>query len=76
MQKVVRKKGEAIFIGDDIEVVILDVKDGQVRLGIHVADTLPVYKGEVYEMVRQMRLFNREAVYSADLRRVHRLFSK
>lgn len=43
-----RKIGEGITIGNDIRVVVLEVKGGQVRLGIEAPPTVRVHRDEVY----------------------------
>ena len=34
MQIIIRRLGETLYIGDDIEMTILAIKDDEVRLGI------------------------------------------
>jgi len=43
-----RKSGEVIRIGEDIKVVIVEVKDNQVKLGIQAPNACPVHREEVY----------------------------
>lgn len=43
-----RKLGEGITIGGDIRVVVLEVKAGQVRLGIEAPSAVQVHRDEVY----------------------------
>ena len=38
MLAITRKAGEAIRIGDDVRIVVLDVSGGKVRLGIDAPD--------------------------------------
>lgn len=42
-----RRKGERILIGDDIEVVVVRIGEGQVGLGIVAPSTLAVDRPEV-----------------------------
>ena len=42
-----RKLGEGIVIGDKIRVVIVEVKGGQVKLGIEAPLSVPVHREEV-----------------------------
>ena len=74
MQELNRKKGESIFIGDDIEITILDIENGQVKLGIKAPDNLDLQKGEDYEIFLQIKQFNRESAYSVDLEKARDLF--
>ena len=39
-----RKKNEAIMIGDDIEITVIDVNKEQVKLGIKAPKNVPVYR--------------------------------
>jgi len=44
-----RKKGEVIAIGDNIQVQVLDVKGGQVRIGIDAPREVSVNREERLE---------------------------
>lgn len=46
-----RKLGEGITIGSDIRVVVLEVKAGQVRLGIEAPSAVHVHRDEVYAKI-------------------------
>ena len=48
-----RKKDEAIIIGNDIEIKIIEVKGEQVKLGISAPKSVPVYRKEVYLQIKQ-----------------------
>ena len=74
MKELIRKKDEAIFIGDDIEIVILGTQGDKVRLGINAPSSLAVHKGEEYETYKQIQQFNRESVYNSSLERVQKCF--
>jgi len=73
MHKLIRKKDEAIFIGDDIEIIISNISDENVELNIKSPSSLSVQKGEDYEIFQQVKQFNMESVYSADLEKAQRL---
>lgn len=47
-----RHNQEVILIGDDIKIKILEIRRGQVRLGI-TAPNLPVHREEVYEDIKR-----------------------
>ncbi len=51
-----RKKDEAIRLGEDIRIVLVQVKGGQVRLGIECPAHMRVLREELYEAVRQENL--------------------
>ena len=43
---------EAIVIGDDIEVVVVDIRGDRVRLGISAPKEVSVHRKEVYELIQ------------------------
>jgi len=47
-----RKPGQAIVIGEGIEVVVVEIKGDQVRLGITATRSIAVHRKEVLEQVR------------------------
>ncbi len=59
-----RKKGEAVIIGHNITVRIVDVRGDQVRVGIDAPRSVTVHREEVY---RQVVEENVAAARSADL---------
>ena len=48
-----RQKDESIIIGDDVEVVIVDVRGDKVRLGINAPREIPVHRKEIYEAIQR-----------------------
>ena len=54
-----RKKGEALVIGNNIEITILEVKGDQIKIGIKAPKEVPIYRKEVYEQIQQS---NKEAM--------------
>ncbi|GIV19277.1 MAG: hypothetical protein KatS3mg023_1028 [Armatimonadota bacterium] len=51
-----RKVNQSIVIGDDIEVVVLEVRGEQVRIGVRAPKAIAVHRKEVYEQIRQENL--------------------
>lgn len=47
-----RKKNESIRIGDDIEIVIVDIKGEQVKIGVKAPRSVTVHRAEVYEEIQ------------------------
>ncbi len=47
-----RRAGESIVIGDDVRVVVLDVRGDTVRLGIEAPRSVQVHRAEVYAEVQ------------------------
>lgn len=48
----VRRTGESIMIGDAVEVKILGVRSGQVKIGVEAPKDVPVHRQEVAERIR------------------------
>ena len=48
-----RKVGESIIIDDDIEIFILEERDGKVKIGIKAPENVSILRKEVYEEVRE-----------------------
>jgi carbon storage regulator len=47
-----RKVHQSIMIGDSIEVVVLEVRGEQVRIGIRAPKTVPVHRKEIFEQIQ------------------------
>jgi len=60
-----RKTGEKIIIGGNIELTIIDIKDGQVRLGIQAPRDIDVLRKELYNEVQNE---NKEANVLSNLK--------
>jgi carbon storage regulator len=52
MLTLTRKVGESIRIGDDIEIVVKEIRRNQVRIGIVAPREVPIYREEVYESMQ------------------------
>jgi len=50
---------EAIMIGDDVEITIVDIRGDKVRVGINAPARIPVHRKEIYEAIR---LENEQAI--------------
>ena len=59
-----RKVGQSIVINDDVEVVVIEVRGDQVRLGIQAPKSIPVHRKELLE---QIRTENLKAASEADV---------
>ena len=66
-----RKKGEALFINNNIEITVLEVKGDQVKLGIKAPKEIPIYRSEVYE---QIQAANKEALTEQTPDNLNKLF--
>jgi carbon storage regulator len=48
-----RKINQRIMIGDDIEIVVVDIRGEQVQIGIKAPRDIPVHRLEVYDTIRE-----------------------
>jgi carbon storage regulator len=48
-----RQKDESIVIGDNIEIIIVDVRGDKVRLGITAPKEISVHRREVYDAIQR-----------------------
>lgn len=48
-----RKKDQSILIGDDIEIVIVDIGDDKVKIGVRAPKTMKVFRKELLQEVEQ-----------------------
>lgn len=56
-----RKINESIMIGDDIEVVVVDIKGDQIKLGIRAPKHVAVHRTEIYKEIQEQ---NKQAAAS------------
>ena len=48
-----RRADESLYIGDDIKITVLDIRGGQVRIGITAPDAIKVHREEVYQRINK-----------------------
>jgi carbon storage regulator len=48
-----RRVGETIRIGDDVEVTVLGVRGGQIRVGINAPKQTAVHREEIYRRIAE-----------------------
>ena len=46
-----RKAEESMYIGDDIKITVLDIRGGQVRIGITAPQDIKIHREEVYNRI-------------------------
>ncbi len=57
-----RKKEQSIMVGDNIEIVIINIGRETVKLGINAPKEIPIHRKEVFVEIEKQ---NKEAVISA-----------
>ncbi len=57
-----RKVNESIMVGDDVEIVVVDIKGDQIKLGIRAPRNVAVHRTEVYREIQEQ---NKRAAESA-----------
>ena len=55
MLTLTRSVGESIRIGDDIEVVVIEVRGGTVRLGFKAPRDVTIHREEVYQQIIEVQ---------------------
>jgi carbon storage regulator len=48
-----RKLGQRIVIGDEIEIVVLEVHGSRVKLGVQGPAEVPVHRSEVFDRIER-----------------------
>jgi len=48
-----RQRDESIMVGDDVEIIIVDVRGDKVRLGITAPRSIPVHRREIYDLIKR-----------------------
>ncbi|OFX16912.1 MAG: carbon storage regulator [Armatimonadetes bacterium RBG_16_58_9] len=59
-----RKVGQSIVISENIELLVIEVRGDQVRLGIEAPRSIPVHRKELLEQIRSE---NVKAVAASDV---------
>lgn len=47
-----RRNGERVVIDNHVEVVVLEIRGNQVKLGIRAPREIPVHRGEVHDSIQ------------------------
>ena len=48
-----RKSNEAIMIGNDIEISILEIRGDQVKIGINAPKNVPIFRKEIFLQIEE-----------------------
>jgi len=46
-----RKLNQSIIIGDDIEIMLVDIRGDQIKLGINAPKSVKIFRKELYEEI-------------------------
>lgn len=66
-----RKDKESIIIGKDIEVKILGIEDGKVKLGIDAPRNVEIYRKEIYlEIEEENKAASKQQLNIEDLKKI------
>ncbi len=57
-----RKVGESIMIGESVEVKVLGLRAGQIKIGIEAPKDVEVHRQEIYERIRAEQDSERRAL--------------
>lgn len=50
-----RKANESLLIGDDVEITVLSVRGGQVKLGVKAPKEITVHRQEIYQRIQDAK---------------------
>jgi carbon storage regulator len=56
-----RQRDESIMIGDNVEIIIVDVRGDKVRLGITAPKDIPVHRREIYDAIQREKSEKKES---------------
>ena len=56
-----RQRDESIMIGDNVEIIIVDVRGDKVRLGITAPKEIPVHRREIYDAIQREKRQKKES---------------
>lgn len=56
-----RKKDEAIIIGDEIEIIVTEISEDKVKIGIKAPKHMKVFRKELLEQVKEENIHSAES---------------
>jgi len=51
-----RKREQAIIIGNDVEIIITEIKGDSVKIGIKAPKSLAVHRKEIYDLIQNQNI--------------------
>jgi len=70
-----RKSGESVKIGDEIRIIVMEVKGRQVRIGVEAPTSISIHREEIYNRIQQENLMA-ASMRSGDLAPLSKLLDK
>lgn len=70
-----RKKDESIKIGEDIEIVVVEVSEDRVRLGINAPRHMKIFRAELLKQIEEENIKSAEQD-SIDLSQIKQIIKK
>lgn len=71
-----RKVGEGIAIGDDVKIVVMQIKGKQVRLGIKASAKTSVHREEIYQRIQEENRAAAQVPDAAVVTRAEEIFAQ
>jgi carbon storage regulator len=65
-----RKRDERIMIGDEISLLVVDIRGDKVRLGIEAPSDVAVHRKEVYEAIQREQALEVEVEVEVEMEAV------
>lgn len=69
-----RKKDESIIINGNIEVKVLEIEDGKVRIGIEAPEDIDIFREELYKSIQEENI--EAAKTKIDINKMNQLLKK
>ena len=48
-----RKEGDSLMLGDDIEIKVTEISGNQIKLGISAPSDVKIYRKEIYSTIKE-----------------------
>lgn len=71
-----RKPNQSIMIGDQIEIVIVEVRGDQVKIGIKAPKNISVHRSEVYKEIQEQNKQATNSLSIESLKKIENIFQK
>jgi len=51
-----RKSGESLIVGEDVIITVVEIKGGQVKLGVDAPKSIAIYRTELLEKITRQNI--------------------